>query len=382
MRNSRRADIDPFIVMDVMAAAAAREAAGGDVIHMEVGQPGFPAPRAALDAAEAAMRAAPLGYTVAKGLPALRARLAALYADRHGVRVDPGRIVITAGASGAFTLAFLAAFDPGARIVAAEPGYACYRKTMGALGLVWAGVRPRFEDAFQPTPALLEAAAAQGPVDGMIVASPANPTGAMLGRAAMAALAAACRARGVTLISDEIYHRLEYGAPAVSALEATEDAIVINSFSKYYAMTGWRVGWMVVPDALVDAVERLAQNLFICAPHVGQVAALAALDAEDELDRHRAVYADNRALLLEALPAMGFARLAPCDGAFYVYADAGSFTDDSPAFCRAMLEQAGVAATPGVDFDAAEGARWVRFSFAGPADRIAEGRRRLRGWLG
>jgi aspartate/methionine/tyrosine aminotransferase len=379
MEISRRGAVDPFIVMDVMSQAAALEAQGRDVVHMEVGQPGWGAPRAAVEAAAAAMRDQPLGYTVALGLPALRARIAALYADRHGVRIDPGRIAITAGASGAFTLAFLAAFDAGARVAAARPGYPCYRKTMGALGLDAVDLPATPADAFQPTTALLEAA---GPLDGLIVASPANPTGAMLDRAALTALARACAAKGAALISDEIYHRLEFDAPAVSALEVAPDAIVINSFSKYYAMTGWRVGWMVVPDALVEAVERLAQNLFICAPHVAQVAALAALDAEVELDAHRAVYRANRDLLLESLPQSGLTRFAPCDGAFYLYADIGALTADSAAFCRRMLGEAGVAATPGLDFDAIEGGRWARFSFAGPTDRMEEGARRLRDWLG
>lgn len=381
MEISRRGTVDPFIVMAVMEAARRRETAGADIVHMEVGQPGTPAPRRAVEAAATAMRAGPLGYTVALGLPALRERIARRYRERHGLALDPGRVVITMGASGAFILAFLALFDAGDRVAIADPGYPAYRNILRALDLVPVRLPATDATRFQPDAHLLADAGRSGALRGVLVASPANPTGAMLDRAAMAALIAECRRIGATFISDEIYHGVEFAGRAVSALELSDDAVVINSFSKYWSMTGWRVGWMVVPAPLVETVERLAQNLFICPPHVAQVAALAAMDADDELEANVAVYAANRALLLEALPRAGFAGLAPCDGAFYLYADVSGLTDDSVAFCARMLAEAGVAATPGVDFDPDRGRGWVRFSFAGPTERMAEGARRLKDWL-
>jgi aspartate/methionine/tyrosine aminotransferase len=368
--------------MQVMEAARAREAAGGDVIHMEVGQPGTPAPRRAIEAVEAAMRAGPLGYTVAMGLPALRERIARRYADRHGVTVDPARIAVTLGASGAFILAFCAAFDAGDRVALADPGYPAYRNILRALDLQPVAMPAGPETRFQPAPGLLADARRGGPVAGVLAASPANPTGTMLDAQAMAALIGECRRIDATFVSDEIYHGVEYERPSVSALEISDDVIVINSFSKYFSMTGWRIGWMVVPPALVETVERLAQNLFICPPHVAQVAALAAMDADDELEANVAVYRANRALLLEELPRAGLTRFAPPDGAFYLYADVSDLTDDSVDFCRRMLAEAGVAATPGVDFDPDRGRRQVRFSFAGRTQDMAEAARRLRTWLG
>jgi aspartate/methionine/tyrosine aminotransferase len=325
------------------------------------------------------MRAGPLGYTEALGLPALRERLSRRYAERHGVAVPPERIAITAGASGAFVLAFLALFEAGARVALAEPGYPAYRNILRALGLSPVGLPAQAADRFQPTPALLEGA---GPLDGLIVASPANPTGAVLDRAALGVLAADCRRRGVALISDEIYHGVEFGAPCASALEVGDDAVVVNSFSKYWRLTGWRVGWLAAPAPVIEAVERLSQNLFICPPHVSQLAALAALDADDELEAEVAAYARNRDRLAEALTHLGFSLPAPADGAFYLYADASLLTDDSRAFCARMLAEAGVAATPGADFDPARGHATVRFSVAGPEARVAEGARRLAAWLG
>lgn len=380
MKISRRGSVDPFIVMAVMEAARQREATGADIVHMEVGQPGTPAPRRAVEAAAAAMRAGPLGYTVALGLPALRERIARHYAERHGVAVDPGRVVVTMGASGAFILAFLALFDAGARVAMADPSYPAYRNILRALDVAPVGLPATLASGYQPTPQLLADAGRGGRIDGVLAASPANPTGTMLTAQAMAALAAECRRIGAVLISDEIYQGLEYGEPGVTALRFDDDAVVINSFSKYWSMTGWRVGWMVVPAALVGTVERLAQNLFICPPHVAQVAALAAMDADDELQANLAVYRANREILLNELPAAGFDGFAPCDGAFYLYADVATMTDDSVAFCARMLAEAGVAATPGVDFDPARGRRTVRFSFAGPTDRIVEGARRLKAW--
>jgi aspartate/methionine/tyrosine aminotransferase len=380
MKISRRGSVDPFIVMAVMEAARQREAAGADIVHMEVGQPGTPAPRLAVEAAAAAMRARPLGYTVALGLPALRERIARHYAQRHGVSVDPERIVVTMGASGAFILAFLALFDAGARVAMADPSYPAYRNILRALDATPVGLPATLASGYQPTPQLLADAGRGGRIDGVLAASPANPTGTMLGADAMAALAAECRRIGAVLISDEIYQGLEYGEPGVTALRFDEGAVVINSFSKYWSMTGWRVGWMVVPPALVETVERLAQNLFICPPHVAQVAALAAMDAEDELQANLAVYRRNREILLNELPAAGFDSFAPCDGAFYLYADIAAMTDDSVAFCARMLAEAGVAATPGVDFDPRRGRRTMRFSFAGPTERMIEGARRLKAW--
>jgi aspartate/methionine/tyrosine aminotransferase len=366
--------------MDAMEAAHRLEAAGRDVVHMEVGQPGTPAPRAALARLEAAMRAGDaLGYTVALGLPELRRGIAELYRRRHGIELDPGRVVVTSGSSGAFILAFIALFDAGARVALADPGYPAYRNILGALDLEAVRIETGLDTRFQPVPEHLDRA---GRVDGLLVASPANPTGTMLDRAAMSRLAGWCETAGAALISDEIYHGLTYEAPAVSALEVTDGAIVINSFAKYFSMTGWRVGWMVVPEPLVRTVENLAQNLFICPPHASQIAALGALEAEEELEALKRVYAANRARLLDALPRLGFADIAPADGAFYVYADCTRLANDSAAFCRRLLDEAGVAATPGLDFDPVRGHRTVRFSFARGEAEIAEGIRRMQGLLG
>lgn len=366
--------------MEVMEAARAREAAGGDVVHMEVGQPGAAAPARAIEAARAAMAQGPLGYTVALGLPELRERIARRYAERHGVVVAPERIAVTAGASAGFLLVALALFDAGDRVALAEPGYPAYRNMAHALDLTPVGVPTGPLTRFQPDAHLLADAGRGGRLAGVIAASPSNPAGTMLDRAAMAALAAECRRIGAALISDEIYHGLEHGERAVSALEVDPDAVVINSFSKYFCMAGWRVGWIVAPPEAIAAVERLSQNLFICPPHVSQVAALAAMDADDALEAEVDVYRANRALLLEELPKAGFRAFAPCDGAFYLYADVSDMTDDSVAFCRRMLEEAGVAATPGVDFDPPRGRSFVRFSFAGPTARMREAARRLRDW--
>ncbi len=382
MRISSRARVNPFMAMEVLAEARALEAAGADIVHMELGQPGTPAPRRAIEAARAALGADPMGYTVALGLPALRERLSRRYREHYGVEVGPERIAITTGSSAGFLLAFLAVFDAGARVAIADPGYPAYRNILRALGLEPVRLAAGPATRFQPDPHLLADAGRAGRIDGLLAASPANPTGTMLSRDAMVDLIEECQRIGAAFISDEIYHGVEYGARAVSALEVSQDVIVINSFSKYFSMTGWRVGWMVAPPGIIGAIERLAQSLFICAPHVAQVAAFAALDAEEELQANLAVYAANRALLLEELPKAGFGRLAPCDGAFYLYADVGDLTDDSTAFCKRMLAEAGVAATPGADFDPERGARTLRLSFAGPAAAMAEGARRLRHWRG
>ncbi len=366
--------------MDAMSAAQRLEAEGRDIVHMEVGQPGSPAPRAAMARLQAAMRAGDaLGYTVALGLPELRRGIADLYRRRHRVELDPGRVVVTAGSSGAFVLAFIALFDAGARVALADPGYPAYRNILGALDLDVVRIETGLGTRFQPTPEHLGAA---GRIDGLLVASPANPTGTMLDRGALAALANWCADAGAAFISDEIYHGLSYEAPAVSALEVSDEAIVINSFAKYFSMTGWRVGWMVVPEALVRTIENLAQNLFICPPHASQIAALGALDAEEELEGLKRVYAANRARLLDALPALGFVDIAPADGAFYIYADCTRLANDSQEFCRRMLQEGGVAAAPGLDFDPTRGHRTVRFSFARGEDEIAEGVHRLQRLLG
>ncbi len=372
MKSSRRSEVDPFIVMDVMEAARAAEAAGRRIVHMEVGQPGTPAPQGALAALAGAMRSDALGYTVALGLPALRARIARLYGEWYGVDLDPARVIVTAGSSGAFLLAFTALFDAGDRVAMGDPGYPSYRQILRALSLAPVGIPARPENRLQPAPEDLPEGIA-----GLIVASPANPTGTMLDRPALAALIAAAEARGAAFISDEIYHGIEYDRKAVSALEITDDAYVINSFSKFFSMTGWRVGWMVVPEAHVRTVERLAQNMFICPPHASQVAALAAMDCTDELEGNLAVYKANRRLMLDGLPAAGITNFAPPDGAFYVYADVSDLTSDSLAFARRILDEAGVAVTPGLDFDPLRGHRTLRFSYARSTADIREGLDRL-----
>ena len=376
MRISSRGQVDPFIVMDVLAAARAREAAGHRVIHMEIGQPGTAAPLGARAAVQAAMDARALGYTVALGLPALRDGIAGLYRRWYGIDLDPGRVVVTAGSSGAFLLAFTALFDAGDKVALALPGYPSYRQILRALSLEPVGIPTRLANRLQPIASEVPAG-----VRGLIVASPGNPTGTMLTRGALMGLLHVAAERGISVISDEIYHGLHYGARAVSALEISDDCYVVNSFSKYFSMTGWRVGWMVVPEAHVRLVERLAQNMFICAPHAAQVAALAALSCEDELEANRAVYARNREVMLKGLPEAGFGQFAPPDGAFYVYADVSDVTTDSVAFCAEVLQQAGVAITPGVDFDAERGRRWVRFSYAGDEGDIVEGLGRLKDFM-
>ena len=377
MKNSRRGAVDPFIVMDVMEAARQAEDAGRHIIHMEVGQPGTPAPAAARDALAQAMQSDALGYTVAMGLPALRARIARLYGDWYDVDLDPARVVVTPGSSGGFILAFSALFDAGDRVVLGAPGYPSYRQILKAMDLVPVEVQTAPENRLQPVPSDLEGL----DYDGLMVASPANPTGTMLDRDAMAALIETCHARGATFLSDEIYHGIEYDKKAVTALQISDDVCVINSFSKYFSMTGWRVGWLVVPPAQVRQVERLAQNMFICAPHVAQVAALAAMDCDDELQANLAVYAENRRLMLDGLPKAGFDRIAPPDGAFYVYADVSHLTDDSRAFAAEILDKAGVAVTPGLDFDPERGAGTLRFSYARSTEDIREGLARLAAFM-
>ena len=377
---SRRSAVPAFIVMDVMQAAAEREAQGDHVIHMEVGQPGTPAPRSALAAVAGALERETLGYTVALGLPALRERIARHYRAFYGVTVPPERVIVTTGSSAAFVLAFLALFDAGAKVALPSPGYPCYRHILTALGQVPVPLVTDAASRWMPTAAHIEAAAQRDGIAGLIVASPANPTGTMLEPARLAEIADACRRHGLWFVSDEIYHGLTYGMQAQTALAHSAEAVVINSFSKYFSMTGWRIGWLVVPEVLVRPIERLAQNLYISPPTVAQVAALGAFDGLDELEANRRVYAANRALLLDELPKAGLSRILPADGAFYLYVDVADFTSDSVAFCKQMLADIGVAATPGVDFDAERGGRYVRFCYAGTTPDMAEAARRIRGW--
>ena len=375
---SRRAGgVDPFIVMDVMAAAAEKEAAGDTVIHLEVGQPSTPAPKGALAAAHAALDSDRIGYVAALGMPALRERISRHYRDVYKVDVPAERVIVTTGSSGGFPLAFLASFDAGDRVALAAPGYPAYRNILAALNLEAVDLPTSAADNFQPTVAALEKA---GRIDGLIVASPSNPTGTMVGHAEMKELARWCERNGVRLISDEIYHGIVYEGDTVSAAEVTDRAIVINSFSKYFSMTGWRVGWMVVPQDLVRPIERLAQNFFISVPTLSQHVALAAFDCRDELDGHVRRYKTNRDLLLDGLPGAGLKTFAPAEGAFYLYADVNHLTNDSREFCSRMLKEAGVATTPGVDFDRARGAGTLRISFAGSTAEMEEAVRRLKAW--
>jgi aspartate/methionine/tyrosine aminotransferase len=368
MRHSTRGMVDPFIVMDVMEAARQAEAAGRHIIHMEVGQPGTGAPATAR-ARLAADLDDPLGYTVGLGLPDLRVRIAKHYGDWYNVDLDPGRVVITSGASGAFLLAFSALFDNAERVGLGTPCYPSYRQILKAVGLTPIDIPTTLGQRFQPQPA----AVADHNLAGMIVASPANPTGTMLTKDELAAMSDACNSEGAALISDEIYHGLGYDRRAVSALEVTDDAYVVNSFSKYFSMTGWRVGWMVVPDDHVRIVERLAQNMFICAPHAAQRLALYSMDCEPELEQNISVYTANRQLMIDGLKAAGLTKFAPPDGAFYVYVDVSEYTEDSLAFAREILDQAGVAVTPGLDFDPVRGHHWLRFSYARSTADITEG---------
>ncbi len=375
MKISSRGDVAPFIVMDVMEAARQEEAKGRHIIHMEVGQPATGAPEGAINALKAAMDSGPLGYTVALGLPELRARIAGMYMHRYGVAVSPERVVVTAGSSAGFLLSFISLFDTGAKVAIGDPAYPSYRNILKSQGLEIVRLETGAASNFQPDPVQLAG------VDGLLVASPSNPTGTMLGKAELEALVAACKAQDIALISDEIYHGIEYSRKAVSALEVTDDVYVINSFSKYYSMTGWRVGWMVVPETHVRRIERLSQNLFICAPHAAQVAALAAMECDAELQGHIKTYARNREVLVQGLPKAGFSNFAPPDGAFYIYADVSDLTDNSRALAAEILQDAGVAVTPGLDFDPERGHKTLRFSYARSTEDMVEGVARLQRWF-
>jgi aspartate/methionine/tyrosine aminotransferase len=377
---ARRSDIASFIVMDVMHAAAVLEAQGRSIIHMEVGQPGTPAPEAALARVKSALHSETLGYTAALGIGDLRRRIARSYGERYNVDVDQSRVIVCTGSSAAFLLAFLALFDAGARVALPSPGYPCYRHILSALGCASPLIETSPETRWMPTLDQLAALDRDVGLDGLLIASPANPTGTMIEPERLRELAGYCDDRGLWFVSDEIYHGLTYEKAATTALSVSGNAVVINSFSKYHAMTGWRVGWLVVPPSLVRTIERLQQNFFISAPAVSQIAALGAFEAHDELERNRETYAKNRRLLLDALPKAGFTALAPADGAFYLYADVSRFTHDARSFATDMLNEIGVAVTPGLDFDEARGNQFLRFSYAGTEADIAEGARRIADW--
>lgn len=362
LKVSKRGKVPPFIVMDVMRATFEREAAGETVLHMEVGQPGTGAPQGVLDSIATTMRDDRMGYTDAFGLMDLRLAIQTHYANTYQVVVPVDQIVVTTGSSGAFILGFLAAFDPGDRVALASPGYPAYRNILTALGIEVVEILVGPETNFQPTKDLIDAV--DGNLDGLIIASPSNPTGTMIGAAGLKELYDYCAANQIRMVSDEIYHGITYDEPAETVAKFGADAIIVNSFSKYFSMTGWRLGWMIVPPELVRAIECLAQNLFISPPAISQHAGIAVFDCTDELDRHVVTYAKNRELLLSELPKAGFDKLASADGAFYIYADVSAMTNDSAAFCQRMLTETGVAATPGTDFDPSRGNQFIRFSFA------------------
>ena len=383
-RVALRAGIPPFYVMDVWLAAAERQRTHGDLVNLSAGQPSVGAPAAVRTAAIDTLTNTNLGYSVALGIPELRTAIANSYSDRHGIVVDPNEVVVTTGSSGGFLLAFLACFDVGDRVAIASPGYPCYRNILSALGCEVVEMPCGPETRFQPTAQML--AALDPPVQGVVVASPANPTGTVIPPEELAAIASWCEASGVRLVSDEVYHGLVYeGAPSTScAWQTSRDAVVVNSFSKYFAMTGWRLGWLLVPGGLLRAVDRLTGNFTICPPVLSQYAGVAAFTSESvaEADGHLHHYAANRELLLDGLRGIGLDRLAPTDGAFYVYADVSDQTTDSLAFCSKLLADTGVAIAPGIDFDTVRGGSYVRLSFAGPTSDIEEALRRIGSWLG
>jgi aspartate/methionine/tyrosine aminotransferase len=378
---SKRSDVPPFIVMDVMAAAAALEAQGARVLHMEVGQPAAPAPASARQAALAALAHGRIGYTETLGIPSLRARIARHYGDTYDLALDPVRVVVTTGSSGGFVLAFLALFEPGERVALANPGYPPYRHILSALGCEPVLIDTNAETRWALSTKALIAEHRKKPLAGLVVASPANPTGTMMEADALARLIAAAEGEGIRVISVEIYHGLDYAFAADTAAKLSERALVINSFSKYFCMTGWRVGWMVVPEPLTRAVERLQGNLAISVPALSQVAAEAAFDGRAEMEAVKHGYEENRRILTEGLPKAGLDKFLPVDGAFYLYADISKFSDDSLDFAKRMLNEAHVAATPGIDFDPVNGRNFLRFCYAGSAADMREAVQRIGGWL-
>jgi aspartate/methionine/tyrosine aminotransferase len=373
MKNSKRGNVDPFIVMDVMEAAREAEESGRRIIHMEVGQPGTPAPKQATNSVVESMTKNNLGYTVALGLPELRKRISELYGEWYNVDINPKRIAITPGSSSAFVASFTSLFDSGDRVGIAAPGYPSYKQILKALDLVPVTIQTIMENRFQPLPQNLP----NNDLSGFLIASPANPTGSMLDYKSLSDLIHISQENNISFISDEIYHGIEYEKKAVTALEITDDCYVINSFSKYFSMTGWRIGWIIVPENHIRQIESIVQNMFICAPHVSQVAAIAAIDAKDELEYNMSVYRENRSLMIEGLAKAGFTEIAPPDGAFYIYADISKFSNNSFKFARDILDEAGIAITPGFDFDAERGNETIRFSYAGTTDDMKEGLSRL-----
>ena len=373
MKNSKRGNVDPFIVMDVMEAAREAEESGRRIIHMEVGQPGTPAPKQATNSVVESMTKNNLGYTVALGLPELRKRISELYGEWYNVDINPKRIAITPGSSSAFVASFTSLFDSGDRVGIAAPGYPSYKQILKALDLVPVTIQTIMKNRFQPLPQNLP----NNDLSGFLIASPANPTGSMLDYKSLSDLIHISQENNISFISDEIYHGIEYEKKAVTALEITDDCYVINSFSKYFSMTGWRIGWIIVPENHIRQIESIVQNMFICAPHVSQVAAIAAMDAKDELEYNMSVYRENRSLMIEGLAKSGFTEIAPPDGAFYIYADISKFSNNSFKFARDILDEAGIAITPGFDFDAERGNETIRFSYAGTTDDMKEGLSRL-----
>ncbi|NCW07793.1 MAG: aminotransferase class I/II-fold pyridoxal phosphate-dependent enzyme [Rhodobacterales bacterium] len=373
MKHSVRGNIDPFIVMDVMEKARKAEENGRKIIHLEVGQPSTAIPFEALKRTSDTMKRDPLGYTVALGLPELRKKISGLYGRWYNLDLDPARVVITSGSSGAFILSFISLFDVAARVGIGAPGYPSYRQILKSLGILPVDIKTSLENKFQPTKNDI----LSNSLDGLLVASPSNPSGTMLDQNELAELIETSKSVGANFISDEIYHGIQYEKKAVSALEITDQCYVINSFSKFFSMTGWRVGWMVVPEDHIRVVERLAQNLFICPPHISQVAALEALSCENELSQYIEIYRKNRQIIMHELPQIGFQNFAPPDGAFYFYVDISRYSDDSLSFCDDVLEEVGVAITPGVDFDPVRGNTTIRISYARSTDEISEGINRL-----
>ena len=373
MKNSKRGNVDPFIVMDVMEAARKAEESGRRIIHMEVGQPGTAAPKQATNSVIESMTNNNLGYTVALGLPELRMRISQLYGEWYNVDINPNRIAITPGSSSAFVASFTSLFDSGDRVGIAAPGYPSYKQILKALDLVPVTIRTIIENRFQPLPEDLP----NNDLSGFLIASPANPTGSMLDYQSLSDLIHISQENNISFISDEIYHGIEYETKAVTALEITDDCYVINSFSKYFSMTGWRIGWIIVPENHIRQIESIVQNMFICAPHVSQIAAIAAMDAKDELEYNMSVYRKNRSLMIEGLAKAGFTEIAPPDGAFYIYANISKFSNNSFKFTREILDEAGIAITPGFDFDAERGNETIRFSYAGTTDDMKEGLNRL-----
>jgi aspartate/methionine/tyrosine aminotransferase len=381
LKPSKRSDVPPFIVMDVMAAAAQREAQGAKIIHMEVGQPAARAPATAIKAAQAALEQGRIGYTETLGIPSLRARIARHYADTYDLVLDPARIIVTTGSSGGFILAFLSLFEPGDRVALANPGYPPYRHILSALGCEPVLIETSAETRWALSAKALIAAHQRTPLKGVVIASPANPTGTMMDADTLSRLIAVAEAEGIRVISDEIYHGLDYAFAAETAANASDRAVVINSFSKYFCMTGWRIGWMVVPDTFVRPIERLQGNLAISVPTLAQVAAEAAFDGREEMEAVKHGYEENRRILTEGLPKAGLDKFLPVDGAFYLYANISRFSDDSLDFAKRMLNEADVAATPGIDFDPVDGRHFLRFCYAGSAGEMREAVERIENWL-